>query len=77
MKVVDIIRVTDRGWVVVCDEDDELICGDVIFNTAGKEFTIKGVEKVTNISQVGLVLNPNDKVKDGITIGDTLYAIGK
>lgn len=73
MKVVDIVNVTGRGWVVVCDEDDELICGDVIFNTAGKEFTIKGVEKVTNVSQVGFILSPNNEVIDNIAIGDSLY----
>ena len=72
MRVVDIVNVTGRGWVVVCDEDDELICGDVIVNDAGKEFTIKGVEKATNISQVGFILSPNNEVKKNIAIGDSL-----
>ena len=73
MKVVDIVNVTGRGWVVVCDEDDELICGDVVC-VKDREFTIKGVEKVTNVSQVGFVLSPNDKVKKNIAIGDSLCA---
>ena len=73
MRVVDVIHVTGRGWVVVCDEDDELICGDVIVNDAGKEFTIKGVEKATNVSQVGFILSPNNEVIDNIAIGDSLY----
>jgi len=71
MKVVDIVNVTGRGWVVVCDEDNELICGDVIC-VKDREFTIKEVEKATNLSQVGFVLSPNDKVKDSIVVGDTI-----
>lgn len=76
MKVIDVIYITGRGWVVVCDEDDELTCGDIVC-VKDREFTIKGIERVTNVSHVGFILSPNDKVKDGITVGDTLYAIGK
>jgi hypothetical protein len=47
MKVLDVVHVTGRGWVVIVDKDDELICGDVIVNDDDKEFIIKGVEKVT------------------------------
>lgn len=74
MKVVDVIHVTGRGWVVVCDEDDELICGDVV-GVKGKDnkFTIDGIEKATNLSQVGFVLSPNNEVIDNIAIGDSLY----
>ena len=72
MEVIDVIHVTGKGWVVIVDKDDELICGDVIVNDADKEFIIKGVEKVTNISQVGFVLSPNNEVKNNIAIGDSL-----
>ena len=72
MKVVDVIHVTGRGWVVVCDEDNELICGDIVC-VKDREFTIKGVEKATNVSQVGFILSPNNEVIDNIAIGDSLY----
>jgi hypothetical protein len=71
MKVLDVIHVTGRGWVVVCDEDDELTCGDIVC-VKDREFTINGIEKATNISQVGFVLSPNNKVKKNIAIGDSV-----
>lgn len=72
MKVVDVIHVIGRGWVVICNEDNDLICGDIV-TVNDKKFTVVGIEKATFVNQMGYVLSPNNEVKDNIVVGSDLY----
>lgn len=72
MIVTDIVTILGRGTVIVCDDKTELKdkhVGDkvVINNTT---FEITGIESWKYHKPCGLVLRPNDIVRDVIHIND-------
>ena len=72
MIVTDIVTVLGRGTVIVCDDKTDLKdkhVGDkvVINNTT---FEIIGIESWKYKKPCGLVLRPNDIVRDVVHIND-------
>ena len=71
MEVKDKIKVTGRGCVIILEPDcditmsDKVICGE-------HEFTIAGIERLSFIKTVGLILRPNDIAHETINVGDNI-----
>ncbi len=71
MKVIDKVKVLGRGCVIVVEPDCEITMSDkVIFGE--NEFELNGIERLTNLKKVGLVLRPNDVAYDTINVGDEI-----
>lgn len=70
-KVIDKVRVIGRGWVIVVEPDGEISMTDKL-TCNGTEFTIAGIESVTFMKKVGLILRPNDMVDKTISVGDDI-----
>lgn len=71
MEVKDKIRVLGRGWVFIVEPTceinipDKVICGE-------NKFEIAGIERLSFVKKIGLVLLPNDIACKTINIGDNI-----
>ena len=71
MKVKDKIRVLGRGCVIIIEPtceiniSDKVICGE-------NKFEIAGIERLSFVKTIGLVLHPNDTACKTINIGDNI-----
>ena len=71
MEVKDKIRVLGRGCVIIVEPtceiniSDKVICGE-------NEFEITGIERLSFVKTIGLVLRPNDIAYKTINIGDNI-----
>lgn len=71
MEVKDKIRVLGRGCVIIVEPtceiniSDKVICGE-------EEFEIAGIERLSFVKTIGLVLRPNDIAYKTINIGDNI-----
>ena len=71
MEVKDKIRVLGRGCVVIVEPtcginiSDKVICGE-------NKFEIAGIERLSFVKTIGLVLRPNDIACKTINIGDNI-----
>lgn len=79
MIVTDIVTVIGRGTVIVCDDKTELNgkhVGDkvVINNTT---FEICGIESWKYQKPCGIILRPNDIVKDVVHVNDIVSIVKK
>ena len=71
MKVIDKVKVLGRGYILVIIPDDEINITDMIlFDNI--RFKICGIERLSNMKQIGLVLSPNDMVGKLIDIDDEI-----
>jgi len=71
VEVKDKIRVLGRGCVIIVEPtceiniSDKVICGE-------EEFEIAGIERLSFVKTIGLVLRPNDIAYKTINIGDNI-----
>lgn len=71
MEVKDKIRVLGRGCVIIVEPtceiniSDKVICGE-------NKFEIAGIERLSCVKTIGLVLRPNDIAYKTINIGDNI-----
>ena len=71
MKIIDKVKVIGRGYVFIIIPDDTINMTDtIVFN--GVQFKITGIERLSFMKQVGLILNPNDTAGNIINIGDEI-----
>lgn len=74
MKVKDKVKVTGRGCVIVVEPDFEINMTDkIVFGE--NEFEIRGIERLSFMKNVGLVLRPNDVAYETISIGDEIEIV--
>ena len=52
------------------------MCGDTI-TTNNETFEIVGIEKLQQITKIGLILHPNNKVEKLINVGDIVMWFNK
>ena len=72
--VKDKVRVTGRGCVIIFEPDEEIhITDKVVCN--GNEFSIAGIERLSFLKNVGLILRPNDLAQEKINIGDDITVL--
>ena len=74
MEVKDKVKVLGRGCVIIVESDSEITTSDKIICN-NKEFEIAGIERLSHMKTVGLILRPNDKVYETINIGDTIQVV--
>lgn len=71
MKVIDKVKVLGRGYILVIIPDDEInITDTILFDNI--QFKIRGIERLSNMKQIGLILSPNDVVGKLIEIDDEI-----
>lgn len=76
MKVIDKVKVLGRGYVLVVIPDNKInMCDKILFDNI--QFEIVGIEQLTHMKQIGLVLSPNDIVGKLINIDDNIEIIKK
>ena len=76
MEVKDKVKVTGRGCVIVVEPDCEINMTDkIVFGE--NEFEIRGIERLSFMKNVGLVLRPNDIAYETINIGDKIEMVKK
>lgn len=74
MEVKDKVNVVGRGCVIVVEPDCEInITDKIIFGE--NEFEIRGIERLSFMKNVGLVLRPNDIVYETINAGDEIEIV--
>lgn len=74
MEVKDKVKVNGRGCVIIIEPDCEINMSDkVVFSD--KEFEIAGIERLSFMKKVGLVLRPNDIAYETISIGDEVEIV--
>lgn len=74
MEVKDKVNVVGRGCVIVVKPDCEInITDKIIFGE--NEFEIRGIERLSFMKNVGLVLRPNDIVYETINAGDEIEIV--
>ena len=74
MKVIDKVKVIGRGYVLVVIPDDVIHITDKIIHK-NVHYKITGIERVSHMKHIGLVLRPNDSVGVFIKIGDELTVL--
>lgn len=71
MKVIDKVKVLGRGYILVIIPDDEInITDTILFDNI--KFKIHGIERLSNMKQIGLILSPNDVIGKLIEIDDEI-----
>ena len=74
MKVLDKVKVMGRGYIlVVIPKDIIQMTDEIVFNNI--HFEIKGIERLSFIKKIGLLLSPNNMVGELINIGDEINII--
>ena len=76
VKVFDIVKVIGRGTVLIFEKDFGFMCGDTI-TTNNETFEIVGIEKLQQITKIGLILHPNNKVEKLINVDDIVLWFNK
>lgn len=71
MKVIDKVKVLGRGYILVIIPNDEINITDIIL-FGNIQFKICGIERLSNMKQIGLLLSPNDVVGKLIEIDDEI-----
>ena len=69
--VKDKVRVTGRGCVIILEPDGEINISDKV-TCNGTEFGIVGIERLSFVKTVGLILRPNDVAYEKINVGDEI-----
>lgn len=64
MKLRDVVNVTGRGTVLVCDIEDEIISLNDYAVIGSEEYLIRGIERLTwNSKTVGLIISRQDDIE--------------
>lgn len=74
IKINDIVKVLGRGYVFVGEDAMEIHVGNKL-KIQDKLFNISGVERVSHMKSVGLVLSHSDEAKDLCKIGDYVEVV--
>ena len=74
MVVKDKAKVVGRGCIIVTEPDCEINMSDKVI-VGKKEFEIAGIERLSVMKTIGLVLRPNDIAQETINIGDKIEII--
>lgn len=74
MEVKDKVNVLGRGCVIVVEPDCEINIENKI-RFGENEFEISGIERMSFMKNVGLVLRPNDIAYEMINVGDEIEVV--
>ena len=74
MKVENKVKVLGRGYVFVVFPICAIHCGDKV-RCNGKDYEVRGVERMAFMKHVGLVLSPNEDAGREINMWDEIEVV--
>lgn len=74
IKINEIVKVLGRGYVFVGEDAMDIHVGNKL-KIQDKLFNISGVERVSHMKSVGLVISHSDEAKDLCKIGDYVEVV--